>query len=425
MLFLDYEPSSICKLIPAMKARSSSAIVSSIFIAIYACVGNPVSAATPQKPAKPPLDAFSSKHDGTLTEDDLYLLFFYELHPDIAKESPPDKLSKENREITIKYARSRHNVFLRVEDAKEKHTAPGAFRFAEIEKLPHFKNPLAPPKPELFGILVRGAYEQIDLGTPPMPTDKAKPATLSYARDRIKGADVWTAQGALMRPITLFEEKNPPNTSYLSEIIFVPSVTFDKLNGSGIAKTKQTDSLVFRLGSDAQFANTNLILFHGLQDIRLNFSHATDFEFRSQVVGGEAEWEPTDLDKALGEYKSLIVQDSPLQYRLRFYGHVEAGSVLDPGEKPALAQARDYARGGFFAQVEIRPARFHRLTLTANYLDYFSMVSSGDAHLFTAGLTLNLDESGNISLQTKYRNGRLPLTLDKVNDITIGLGLKL
>ena len=198
--------------------------------------------------------------------------------------------------------------------------------------------------------------------------------------------------------------------------------------GSGVAITKQTDSLIFRVGSDTEFANVNMFnLLNGLQDIRLNFSHATDFGFRSQVLGGEADWEPTDIGKALGDYKPLFGAGSPFRYRLRLYLHSEAGSIVDPGRKAALATAADqYARIGFFSQVEIQPSNFNRATLVVSYFDYESLMSNSvSAHLFTSGFTLGLDEAGSVSLQIKYRNGRLPITLDKVEDITVGLGLKL
>jgi hypothetical protein len=295
--------------------------------------------------------------------------------------------------------------------------------------LRHFKEPGAPPKVQLGGILLRGAYEQIDLGTGAKSIDKAQPANFSYSRNRLNDQNVWTAQGALMRPFVAFEEKQPPEAQpYLSEIQIVPSVTFDRVTGSGVDIKKQTESLIFRLGSDTEFANVNTFnLLHGLQDIRLNFSHATDFEFRSQVLGGEADWEPTDVDTPFGVYKPLFGSHGPLKFRLRAYVHGESGSIVDPGQKAALAAAPDqYARIGFFAQVEVQPMHFDRVTLNVSYLDYESLISeSASAHLFSTSLTLALDEAGNINFQTKYRNGRLPLTLDKVEDLTIGLAIKL
>jgi hypothetical protein len=69
---------------------------------------------------------------------------------------------------------------------------------------------------------------------------------------------------------------------------------------------------------------------------------------------------------------------------------------------------------------------FNRATLVISYLDYESLISdSVSAHLFTSGFTFALDEAGNINFQVKYRNGRLPITLDRVEDVTIGLGIKL
>lgn len=405
--------------------RSFKSLVGAVALLTVASNQPSQAASTDSKVAKPALDKFSSRHDGTLTNDDVWLVFLYEQNPALMKTAPPDELTPEQRKAAIQFAKANHELFLKMRDLPpaEKHT------FTEVTQLHHFKEPGAPPKAQLGGILLRGSYEQIDLGTGAKTIDKAQPANFSYAHNRITGQNVWTAQGALMRPFVQFEQKNPPaDRPYLSEIQLVPSVTFDRLTGSGVDIKKQTDSLIFRLGSDTEFANINTLnLLHGLQDIRLNFSHATDFEFRSQVVGGEADWEPTDVDTPLGVYKPLLGEKGPLKFRLRFYLHGEAGSIVDPGQKTALAAAPDeYARMGFFVQGELQPMHFSRVTLTVNYLDYESLISdSVSAHLFSAGLTFALDEAGNINFQTKYRNGRLPLTLDKVEDVTVGLAIKL
>ena len=398
------------------------------FLALVILIlGQPLRSETAEaKPTKPELDKFSSKHNGTLTEDDLYLLFLYEQNPALSKKAPPDQLTPEQRAAAIIFARANQDVILKVHDL----TSAPTHTFAEVTQIRHFKLPGAAPKPLLpAGFLLRSAYEQLDLGTDPKPGDKAQPANLSYAHNSLTDQDTWTAQGTLMRPFVPFEEKHPlVGAPYLSEIQIVPSVTFDRLTGSGVAITKQTDSLIFRVGSDTEFANVNMFnLLNGLQNIRLNFSHATDFGFRSQVLGGEADWEPTDIGKALGDYKPLFGAGSPFRYRLRLYLHSEAGSIVDPGRKAALATAADqYARIGFFSQVEIQPSNFNRATLVVSYFDYESLMSNSvSAHLFTSGFTLGLDEAGSVSLQIKYRNGRLPITLDKVEDITVGLGLKL
>jgi len=414
---------------PRSRRRGSCSFrhLAALVALVILILGQPLRSETADaKPAKPELDKFSSKHDGTLTEDDLYLLFLYEQNPALMKKAPPDRLTPEQRAAAIIFARANQDVFLKVNEL----TSAPTHTFADVTKLHNFKIPGAAPKPPLpGGFLLRSAYEQLDLGTDPKPGDKAQPANFSYAHNSLTDQDTWTMQGALMRPIIPFQEKNPPPAAaYLSEIQIVPSVTFDRLTGSGVPITKQTDSLIFRIGSDTEFGNINMFnLLNGLQDIRLNFSHATDFEFRSQVLGGEADWEPTDIRLPLGAYKPLLGSPSLLRYRLRLYLHSEAGSIVDPGRKAALAAAPDaYARIGFFSQIEVQPMNFNRATLVVSYFDYESLISdSVSAHLFTSGFTLGLDEASNISLQIKYRNGRLPVTLDRVEDVTIGLGIKL
>jgi len=418
-----------------------------LVVLIVSCLSHRAPA---QQPASklPPVKNFSSNHDDTLTRDDLWVFLLYKENPTLDASKP---LSLEMRRAALVFAKTQQRLVLLVHDADA--LGPGPYKSADIQRVYGPKqpqlalptkgtfevavnppNPMA-PRPNNWAILIRQSYEQLDFyNNKAKPQTLAKPAIFSYAWNELKGQDVWTAQGAVMLPFGFPQDQNISTTHpYLADIFVVPSVTFDRLTGSGVDKTKQTDSLTFRLGSDFEFNNVALPPLPPLDksasttshDFRLNFTHATDFEFRSQLVGGELDWEPTWLDGAIGVYKPLFWTDDPIWFRLRFYLHSEAGSVLDPGTKKDLASIPgDFVRMGFFGQVEVRPKAFQRLVFTVNYQDYESLISgSPSSHLFTAAVQLNLDASGNFSLNARYRNGRLPFTLDPVEDVTVGLGL--
>jgi hypothetical protein len=295
-------------------------------------------------------------------------------------------------------------------------------------------------------LFARQSYNQV--GFPDMwtngaestsgPGAAAKPAILSYAYNQLKATDTWTAQGSLIAGIFLHGEPPPGEQNYLpylSEVLLTPSVTFDKITGSGA--TQKPDSLVFRLGSLFEFPGLRLSDAADSGDpalvtqfVRLNFTHATDWEFRSQILGGELEWEPVPIGIEFLPLDRWLALRGPLldQFEVLFraYLHGEAGSILNPGQKKDLASIPgEYARAGFHVEASLKPIHFKRLTLSTSYEDFESMVASSPSeHMFITGAQWALDDKGTISLTVQYRNGRLPLTLDKVEDFTAGIGLK-
>jgi hypothetical protein len=290
-------------------------------------------------------------------------------------------------------------------------------------------------------LFARQSYNQLDFSdmsnagnSNSGPGASAKPINLSYAYNQLKSTDTWTAQGSLIAGILLHGAPPDGEAPYLSEVLLTPSVTFDKVTGSGA--TQKTDSLVFRLGSlyevpGLQFSGTDpqapaLVT----QYFRFNFTHATDWEFESQILGGELEWEPVPIGIAFAPLDRWLPLHGPIldQFEVFFRGylHAEGGSVLDPGQKKDLASIPgDYARAGFHVEVNLKPIHFQRLTLSASYDDFESMVANSPSeHMFIALGQLAIDDKGTASLTLQYRNGRLPLTLDRVEDVTIGIGLK-
>jgi hypothetical protein len=267
------------------------------------------------------------------------------------------------------------------------------------------------------------------------PSASAKAAILSYAYNQLQRTETWTAQGSLVAAIFLHGDPDHVNDPHLAEVLLTPSVTFDKLTGNGT--TQKTDSLVFRLGS--LYAIPGLVVSETketdeksllTQFVRLNFTHATDWEFRSQLAGGELEWEPVPIGIKLLPLDRWEQLSGPFldqfSVLLRGYVHAEGGSVLNPGQKKDLASIPgDYSRAGFHVEASLQPVHFRKLTLSASYEDFESLISgSPSEHLFIAGAQLSLESTGTISLKIQYRNGRLPLTLDKVEDFTVGLGLQ-
>jgi hypothetical protein len=151
--------------------------------------------------------------------------------------------------------------------------------------------------PGKWAILIRQSYNQVDYPivpetSSPQPGNAAKPALFSYTQNQLKSTETWTAQGAVMTPISVFSDTREHNEAYLAQILLVPSVSFNKITGNGA--TQKADSLTFRLGSDFDFANFKMPAIISkdrnlfTQFLRLNFTHATDFEFKSQLGGAKS-----------------------------------------------------------------------------------------------------------------------------------------
>jgi hypothetical protein len=104
------------------------------------------------------------------------------------------------------------------------------------------------------------------------------------------------------------------------------------------------------------------------QFVRLNSTHATDWEFQSQILGDELEWEPVPVGIYFLPLDRWLIPPGPVagQFEVFFraYLHGEAGSVLDPGQKKDLASSGgEYARAGFHVEVSLKPVHLKRLTL--------------------------------------------------------------
>ncbi len=259
----------------------------------------------------------------------------------------------------------------------------------------------------LGGIQIRNSHEIVSY-------QRANPAHFSYTRDFETDSDVWQAQGTVLRPIKLYAGGGDadPDSIAISAINLVPSISFDRVSSEG--------SLVFRLGGDLE-------LFGGwldLQNLRLYASYATDFDFRSDIIAAEFEWEPTLFDIGIGVYRSLIRNKESIEYRFRAFLHGEYGRVNDTGEKTALEDA-DFFRVGPFLQVEIRPEFFRRFTLRGAWT-YQAAIDGlpKNSYLSEVAANCRLDQYGHFSVEMVYQNGRIPFTQDEVETLTIGLGIK-
>lgn len=384
------------------------------FTCILACLAALQAGAVESKVNdKIPLAHFSSTGDHRFSYQDVLLVQIYRQNPNL-----PESITNAPRHELIGTDKFWGPLVKHAETAADQIIkgagqppypasifAPKDLQASQAFMVPDFLSPLR----------VRKTWQQLSMDDP----DQADAAKVSLERDFIKGDSVWTAHGAVGWDFS--KARSGTNRLDLTGLHFVPNVAFDRVTGK-----KPIDSLEFRLPLELEFAyatlpdsSSPLVESHW---IRITPLHATDFSFRSQQIGGEFEWEPLGERIWLGGYREIPAFG--LQFNLHAFLHVEGGSVLDSGSNTNLVEGNGFFRGGPNIALKIRPADYHKLVLKASWIEYekFAFVNRS-TRLFSTGLSWELAKG--LSVEFEYRKGRIPITAEKVDGITLGIGLKL
>jgi hypothetical protein len=271
----------------------------------------------------------------------------------------------------------------------------------------------------VLGIRIRDSYEQNTLDEIEKTFKNAKPALLTFTRNIESNQNSFIAKGAIMRPIRIYsaESASPSNEMYLSTIVFTPSLTINRTVSPD--KTKETDSQQWRMGADVETAAGWI----ALQNFRVFAAYATDFEWKSKVVGAEFQWEPTFDTYGSGSYWRLI--DPVLDIRWRLYPHFEYGYVVDAGEKTNIKTGDTYFRLGPKATLDVYPVFAPGFVLSIQYA-YLAGITGTPrvSRMFDPALSYQIDSQGHIVLQVEYSFGQVPLTEENVESLTVGVGIK-
>lgn len=164
-----------------------------------------------------------------------------------------------------------------------------------------------------------------------------------------------------------------------------------------------------------------------LQFFRVSGYWKTDSRGDSRIVGGSAEWEPINLNAAIGVARRLL--DTPVQFRWSPILHVEAEKVLNAGTLTSVTTGDVYARVGPILSADIFFAQgpLENLVFNFQYRYLWNLADSGsakDIHYFQASAAYNLDSTGNIALSATYRDGVTPGNSTQVKDFKTGLTVK-
>jgi len=293
-----------------------------------------------------------------------------------------------------------------------------------IDEVQHFVyGPPAPASKPQRGegrLLVRRDYENIGVRNDPKDPKTVQGAVVAYTRDYRNDNDIWQVRGSLM--YLLRKDTGLAPTSSNGGVMswsLIPGFSFDRLSNSN-KRYADINSLTFRLGSEVEYMGGG---FLEANYWRFHLAYATDFDFESGVMAAEVQWEPLDNDLAMGVARPII--GDLFEFRWRAMLHAEAGSVLDAGEKFWLVENEGFFRVGPKFHIDLWPlfADGVHLGLDWQYLQGFSG-EPDYIRLFRSELSYALNKSGNYAIGFTYRNGCLPLTFEKVDDLTLGLSVK-
>lgn len=287
------------------------------------------------------------------------------------------------------------------------------YEFSEIEDIVNQQNFCRGPdnkSKELslpFGLLLRETYEEYTIVNKVGSFKKAKAASFSYARNFDNDVNVWAAKGALIKPFVLGKNFG-----------FIPSVVFNRLSSRRDTTDEEANSLVFRGG-----LNRTLNLKSAVLNLRGFVSLATDFDLESDVRALEFQVEPIFL-KYMGVYTRLF---KGLEARGRIFIHYELGKVESVGDKE-LDEDDEFYRIGPKIDLSLRTesslGSAGPVLVNIKWERLYGINDTNDLELFTGKIAVDLDAEDHLKFQVEYSKGRILLTQEKINNLTIGLGIK-
>ncbi len=279
----------------------------------------------------------------------------------------------------------------------------------------------APPEASGNGrLLVRRDYENIGVMGQSKDPSTVKGAWAAFTKDYENRNDIWQIRGTAMYLLRSETGLAPSgDKGGVTAYSFVPGISFDRVSNSNERYT-DVNSLTFRLGSEVEYMGGG---FFDAQYWRLNFAYATDFDLESGVVALEAQWEPVDTDIGMGVARS--VPGGLFDFRWRPILHAEGGRVIDRGDKYWLVEDESFFRAGPKLHLDLWPLFLERVRIGFDW-QYLHGFSGYPVHvrLFEGDISYALNDKGNYAVGLSYRKGRLPLTFEKVDDLTLGLSVK-
>jgi hypothetical protein len=297
-------------------------------------------------------------------------------------------------------------------------------------------------KEQPFPLLIRRSYSDVTAGEDPTIPDpkeslrQAEGAQFSYFYDYLAHSTQWSAIGALIAPINLYQNHGAASQDGLAleKLHFVPSVSLQRVTNSK-DKTKEVDELVFRAGLFSKW----LGIVGPLRSLKLSgyATYATNSQVEDGIVAGEVDIEPiTNLPGnrtfyRLGENGSgeRGRPGSLIEYHWKAYLHTEFGGHVGPAfSTRGQASEDNFFRLGPVVALQLDPFFLQRINASVNY-GYLAGVSGtpSSSHHFLAKVGVKLDptpDTDHWTLNATYEDGDTPLVKERVRMFLLTLGIK-
>jgi hypothetical protein len=337
----------------------------------------------------------------------------------LGKRNNPDAVVEANR---TKERQSRRKAQDIRDEAVAQSKVPGRVEPIPVETA---RSAFGPAAELQLPVLFRDAYSAYSLLSAPPPKERATGTQVSYTHDYLNQNDIVSAKGAIIAWKVFDVPPNNPLSGWgVTRTLFAPGVEFDQTRNH-VDPKKNTDYLAFKLTTEIEKEAPGTIA--PLQFFRLAGYWKTDSKGESSIFGGAAEWQPYNLDYAIGVAPRLF--GTPLQFRWTPILHAEVEKVLDAGPLTSVRTGDVYARLGPVLSADIFFAEGILQQLVLNfqyrYLWNFAHLNAGkDVHYLQVSAAYNVDPGGNIALSATYRDGITPGNGTPVRDIKTGLTVK-
>lgn len=266
------------------------------------------------------------------------------------------------------------------------------------------------------------------VSTPFTAPENAQPSQFSFQDDFVNKKDTFSARGIGLVQATV-PLSNPQAGVYVPYLMLTPAVGFDRvaienIDGSNNSKKTEVNNLDFKFGS--QIAIHNLaspsLDFDYVQLVRLGFHQSTDFDFRKSITGAELDTQP--LFNAFGSNQAYYIfgPQSWVKARWSVLGHVEGGTIGDPGTTTSLEPYSSFCRMGGRSEVDLWPTAFDNLQFTGSYF-YYQTIEGRSPSAYGYDLNLTYKITKNFSVTCEYENDVQDFTVQKVHTVTAGIGI--
>ncbi len=250
---------------------------------------------------------------------------------------------------------------------------------------------------------------------------------LAHAEDNLKSRDSWSAEGAVIYPLTFSRDHtaSAPGRRVRSDAWrILPSV-----NWRVVRVAEDTSADIEELQFNLPFIwSANLISTGALRNLELSAAPyvLTDFRFGGLMSGASVKILPylltdsTHLAINTG-YKGL--GSGPLLYQLGLVPTLDF-SHLHKGSRFIASEADDnFFRIGGKASLGLRTRNFPSLELKGSY-QWFNRLSGGPSHSDLLSLAARLWLNANVATTFEHQEGDTPIARKSIDLTTLGLEVR-